>query len=150
REIPSELFRPAPIATSAPSPAAQVPDSLNAAGNAYQIVMPPANASQVESLIQQQLNIMQQQISLLRGGANRNTMEADVLNLKDLANLNGQQNQSQEKKDLPNQEETQITRSTKGVTAKMSNYQKISGGEGLTERQKQGLHGFIQRYNVMT
>ena len=144
-EIPAEMFRPVPVVIPTTLPVAQVSDASKASDTLGFVVAPSVNASQLETLIQHQLAIMQQQLVLLRGGAVQDTQSP----LPPLSQLPSTvSTPSATSTELP--EESQITRSTKGVTAKMGNYKKISGGDDLTEKQKQSLEAFMQRYNAMT
>ena len=115
--------------------------------------------SPLATLIQQQLNLMQQQLDLLRGTTQplqqfqQSQQFQQPEQVTPLAPLEGGARQSQQPGQLQQSQQSQpqeIKRSTKGVTAKMSNYAKISAAEDLPERQRKGLEDFIRRYNKMT
>ena len=117
--------------------------------NIQHSIAPSANASQLENLIQQQLTIMQQQLMLLCGGAVQD-IKAPLPLSQRVGEDSHPQSPPAAMPAFTNEEETQITRSKKGVTAKMSNYKKISGGDNLTEKQRAALEAFMHRYNAMT
>ena len=153
REIPADQFRPKPVVVSSPPPTSQMVNTSGSLSieNLHPLVASPSNASQLEAVIQQQLLIMQQQLALLRGGAQQDTpsplhplsQEAQSGVPSAVSTLSADSTQA-------STEEVKITRSKKGVTAKMSNYKKISGGDDLTEKQREALDAFMHRYNAMT
>jgi amino acid adenylation domain-containing protein len=107
-------------------------------------ILPLENSTAVQQIINQQLQLMQQQLALLQG--------------QPLAQPTIQATENQPVTQYPPlqsairnpQSEIEITRSTKGVTAKLNSYKKISTSDDLSERQRQGLQKFMQHYEAMT
>ncbi|MEO1260059.1 MAG: amino acid adenylation domain-containing protein [Bacteroidota bacterium] len=158
QEIPEDQFRPAPkIPVPQTAPPAQEVKQATTVSQGQQMSAPAANSSQLETLIQQQLTIMQQQLELLKAGQQTGT--SDLPYFQNLVNLPEDKKEAKSGKDSPKPEKMAtldepessiITRSKKGVTAKMSNYKKVSGGKNLTEQQKHALKEFMLAYNRMT
>ncbi len=112
----------------------------------------PANAPLVQQIINQQLQLMQQQLALLNGQAVAQQIAQDIA--PQVANQptppsNPHPDSYRDESSNP-QQEVQIQRSTKGVTAKLNSYKKISTGDDLSEKQRQGLQDFMARYEAMT
>ena len=96
----------------------------------------------IEQIIQQQLQIMQQQLAMLQGGA---------VTSRAVSTSSANSSKAAPQPNLPIDQSTNspITR-TKGVTAKLNSYKKIAGGDDLSEQQRMGLDEFMARYAAMT
>ena len=115
------------------------------------------NSTAMQQIINQQLQLMQQQLALLQG---QTSPPAPLLRGEGSLTQVAQQVTNslpieQASPSLSSQErgqggEVEIQRSTKGVTAKLNSYKKISTGDDLTEKQRQGLQDFMRRYEAMT
>ncbi|MBI5914993.1 MAG: amino acid adenylation domain-containing protein, partial [Bacteroidetes bacterium] len=164
--IPAELFQPVPKRVSTTAPTNQPVQNGYSDGTPNGQVWPPippqlndlakvAESSPViQQLIQQQLQIMQQQLALLQGGGLQLAVRSPqwAVEPPQPAIPNSQFPIPNSQFPIPNSQPqaSDIQRNAKGVTAKLSSYKKISGGDDLTERQRKGLEDFMWRYAAMT
>jgi amino acid adenylation domain-containing protein len=113
----------------------------------------PTNTPVLQQIINQQLHLMQQQLALLQGqplAQTRPTQQESGGDLKSPPDLAAPPSTVHRPPSAEQTQEIEIQRNTKGVTAKLNSYKKISTGDDLTEKQRQGLHDFMRRYEAMT
>ena len=112
------------------------------------------NSTAVQQIINHQLQLMQQQLALLGSSAFTPTSPAPftAASASVQAGISGLKAGGQDslKAVLPASQEIEIQRNTKGVTAKLNSYKKISTGDDLSEKQRQGLQDFMRSYEAMT
>ncbi len=139
---------PSQAAQTVAQPAAQIQVSSS--------VLPLENATAVQQIINQQLQLMQQQLALLQGqpltqptfqaAVNQSVGQSTTPQFQGVGTSSAIRNPQSEIEKA----EVEIQRSTKGVTAKLNSYKKISTSDDLSEKQRQGLQDFMQRYEAMT
>ncbi|MCU0348703.1 MAG: amino acid adenylation domain-containing protein, partial [Saprospiraceae bacterium] len=172
--IPEGMFAPVPAAQPLVQPLTPNPDSYREEPNpvipsqiaqpVQQLVapiqvavstLPSENATAMQQIINQQLQLMQQQLALLQG----QPLAQPIVQTPQIQEVAAPAPQSairnpeasgQVPQSAIEKAEVEIQRSTKGVTAKLNSYKKISTGDDLSDKQRQGLQDFMRRYEAMT
>lgn len=151
--LAADLFKPVQVQTEAP-PAQTDYVEMSMPQEAAPLPMAPgipvttlpASGLGVQDLIQQQLQIMQWQLAVLKGeNVSHPTQTSPFPPATQAPPV-------QERTSTPQsgeQSSVGAAHRSKGVTAKMNSYKKIGGGE-LTEQQRKGLDTFMLRYAAMT
>ncbi len=111
-------------------------------------VFPSENSTAMQQIINQQLQLMQQQLALLNG----QPIAQQLVQQPQIQQVNqpAPQSEIRNPQSAIEKAEIEIQRNTKGVTAKLNSYKKISTGDDLSEKQRQGLQDFMRRYEAMT
>ncbi|MBK8563870.1 MAG: amino acid adenylation domain-containing protein [Saprospiraceae bacterium] len=115
-----------------------------------------SSPSSLQQIINQQLQLMQQQLVLLQGQplAQSATQPPQIQQVSQPTSPQsrsvGTSSPIRNPQSAIENPEVEIQRSTKGVTAKLNSYKKISTGDDLSEKQRQGLHVFMRHYEAMT
>ncbi len=140
--MPEGLF--APVVGEDHSPAMKVPDFQEN----IVALSPISNAPVLQQIINQQLQLMQQQLALLNGQPIAQQIVQQPASLP-IGQAAAPSNPQILKPSNP-QQEVEIPRTTKGVTAKLNSYKKIGAGDELSEKQRRGLDEFMAKYAAMT
>ena len=142
--LPPELFRPEPVKEVVPENKAPNTGALE--NIKFPEMTLPAGTeapTTVQQVIQQQLLVMQQQLAYLQAIAQQpapppvpSSPSIEEGQAEPPPSLGGGRGEAPPR--------------TKGVTAKLNSYKKISGGEDLSEQQRKSLADFMERYAAMT
>ncbi|MCF8246999.1 MAG: amino acid adenylation domain-containing protein [Saprospiraceae bacterium] len=153
--LPAGIFAPAVLPlTPKGEPNSTIPSQIAQVENGSGIYQQPMqqfsaeNSPAIQQIINQQLQLMQQQLALLQGQplAQANVQPSVTQPVSQPTALSNPQIHESSNP----QPEVEIQRSTKGVTAKLNSYKKISTGDDLSEKQRAGLQDFMQQYEAMT
>lgn len=139
--LPADHFEPAPETVPSKgvsTPVAHLAPPQPAAGVLGE------NEGNLLAIVQQQLNLMQQQLDLLRASSAPGAGTAP--NMTSAASAPQPQIPVPTPPTNAETEEPTIVRKTKGVTPKLSSYARISTLDDLPPRQRQGLEDFMKRY----
>ncbi len=159
--VPEGMFAPQPVSIAGDDSSVRVQNSNRAVvpGDAYNPIPAPSmnptvqitveGGSDIQQIINQQLQLMQQQLALLQGQPlAQPTIQAPVN--QSVSQPAALQSEIRNPQSAIDKTEVEIQRSTKGVTAKLNSYKKISTVDDMSEKQRQGLQDFMRRYEAMT